>query len=208
MIQAIQNLFRHRNKAKLLNGHQVIEAFKFGGIQYYELKDIFDIPCQRAFTLRDYMEELRMRCTREFLQAHVTAINNILSAPKTINIPELARLNQQLQERLDMIVDAEIVYKLASVYYFDASEQPYTYNFKHGLEKIKAWKGANEDMSFFYLEPVKQLCNLTILLEDDLQAYLTVQAKMTAKQLENIFTHLSESDKKKDFAQTLISLGQ
>lgn len=201
----IRNPFKRKPRTKLLNGHQVIEAFRFDGVQYYELKDIFDVPCQRAFVLRDFMEELQMRTTREFLQAHVTAVQNILSAPKTINIPELARLNNQLQERLDMIVDAEIVYKLASVYYFDSSEQPYTYNFKHGLEKIKAWKRANEDMSFFYLEPVKALCNLPLLLKDDLQAYLLIQAKMTNKQLESIFTHLSESDKKKDFAQTLMS---
>ena len=201
------NPFKRKPKTKLLNGHQVIEAFKFNGVQYYELKDIFDIPCQRAFVLRDFMEELQMRTTREFLQAHVTAVQNILSNPKSINVTDLGRLNQQLQERLNMIVDAEIVYKLASVYYFDESEQPYMYNFKHGLEKIQAWKRANEDMSFFYLEPVKALCNLPILLNEDLQAYLQIQARVTKKQLENIFIHLSESDRKKDFAQTLMSQG-
>jgi len=198
------NIFKRKPKHKLLDGHKVIEAFKYQGVQYYELYDIFDIPCERAFALRDYMEELQMRCTREFLQAHVNAVNNILCAPKTINIPELAKLNQQLQERLDLIIAPEIVYKIASVYYFDKTENPYTYSYKYGLEKMKKWK-QSDMMDFFLLPPVKKLANLTVLLEDDLRVYLTVAAKMTRKQLDNIFTNLSESDKKKGFAEILTS---
>lgn len=199
------NPFTRKPKYKLLNGHQVKYSFTLKGVKYYELQDIFEIPCQRAFVIRDYMEELRMRCTRDFLKAHVTAVQNILSGQKTINIPELARLNQQLQERLDLIIDHEIVYKLASVYYFDATENPYTYNFKYGLKKILDFK-KTEVLDFFSLEPIKKLANLPLLLGEDLQAYLMVAQKITNKQLENIFTHLSEIDKKKDFVTTLTSL--
>jgi len=198
------NLFKRKPKHQLLNGHKVVEAFKYQGVQMYELYDIFDIPCERAFAIRDYMDELQMRCTREFLQAHVTAVNNILSDPKSINITKLAKLNQQLQERLDLIIDAEIVYKIASVYYFDKTENPYTYSYKYALEKIRKWK-QGDVMDFFLLEPVKKLANLTVLLEGDLRAYLMVVEKMTRQQLEHIFTNLSESDKKKDFAEILTS---
>jgi len=204
MIQVIKNLFAYRKQFRLIEGHQVIEAFKIDGIQYYEFQDIYDIPCGRAFAIRDILEELSMRTTRPFLQAHVTAVQNILSNPKTINIPELAKLNQQLQERLDLIIDTEIVYKLASIYYFDDSEKPYEHSFKYGIEKINKWK-RKDDMDFFMLEPIKKLANLTVLLPEDLQVYSMVAQKMTNKQLDNIFTHLSESDKKKDFAQTLTS---
>jgi len=203
MIQAIRNLFAHRNRTRLMQGHQVKEAFIYNGTQYYELVDIFDIPCQRAFACRDYLEELQMRCTREYLKAHVTAVQNILSGP-SINISKLATLNQQLQERLDLIIDTETVYKLASVYYFDASENPYNYSYKYGLEKIQSWKGAGEALDFFSLEPVRSLAGLTILSGEDLKVYLMVETKMNRRQLENIFTTLSESDKKKEFAQTLI----
>jgi hypothetical protein len=198
------NPFKRKPKHQLLNGHQVVKAFKFKGIQYFELQDIFDIPCQRAFAIRDIMDELGMKCSREYLQAHTTAVQNILSDSKSINIPELAKLNQQLQERLDMIIDSDLVYKIASVYYFDESENPYNYSFKYAIQKVNAWKKGGDYLSFFSLEPIKLLANLTVLLRDDLLAYLTVQQKMTKQQLESIFTHLSETDKKKDFAQTLI----
>jgi hypothetical protein len=199
------NIFHKKPKYKLLQGHQVIESFEYKGVKYFELQDILEIPCQRAFAIRDYFEELQMRCTREFLQAHCTAVTNILSNPKTLNIPELAKLNMQLQERLDLIIDAEIVYKLASVYYFDESENPYIYNYKYGLNKITKWKEGNDELSFFLLEPVKKLANLSVLLEGDLANYLNVVKKITQKHLADIFTNLSESDKKKDFAQILTS---
>ena len=201
-------LFKRKAKYKLHEGHQVVDAFKYKGVQYMELQDIVEIPCQRAFAIRDYFEELQMRCTREFLQAHVTAVNNILSDTKSISVPQLAKLNMQLQERLDLIIDPEIVYKLASVYYFDKSENPYTYNYKYGLKKITAWKDGVDELDFFLLEPIRKLANLSVLLEADLLSYMTVVRKMTQAQLGNIFTHLSESDKKKSFAQTLTSLGQ
>ena len=201
------NPFKRKPITKLLNGHQVVYAFTLNGVKYYELQDIFEIPCQRAFCIRDYIEELQMRCTREYLQAHVTAVQNILSAPKSINIPELAKLNQQLQERLDLIIDAEIVYKLASVFYFDESENPYNYSFKYGLKKIAQFK-KSENLDFFSLGPIKKLADLSLILGEDLQTYLMVAQKMTKKQLENIFTHLSQTDKKKDFATILMSQEQ
>ena len=197
-------LFKQR--PRLHEGHQIQFAFRYAGVDYYELVDIFDIPCQRAFAVRDYMEELQMRTTREFLKAHVAAVDNILSNPKAIKVAELATLNKQLKERLDFIIDTETVYKMAAVYYFDLSESPYNYSFKYGMEKIRNWKKAGEALDFFGLEPVKKLAGLTILSEDDLRAYLIVEGQMTRKQLETIFTSLSESDKKKEYYQTLTSL--
>lgn len=119
IFKIINHFFNKKQKYKLLAGHQVLEAFTFKGVKYFELQDILEIPCKRAFAIRDIFEELQMRCTREYLQAHCTAVTNILSNPKSLNIPELARLNMQLQERLDLIIDTEIVYKLAAIYYFD-----------------------------------------------------------------------------------------
>jgi hypothetical protein len=191
-------------KYKLIEGHQVKEAFKFRGVTYFELVDILEIPCERQFAVRDYFDELQMKCTREFLQAHTAAVTNILSNPKSLNLPELYKLNNQLQERLDMIIDPEIVYKLASVYYFDESESPYSYNYKYAQTKIESWK-KGKDLDFFLLPPVARLANVSALLGDDLKAYLRVQQKMTKQQLANIFINLSEDDKKKDFAQILTS---
>jgi len=198
-------LFHKKLKYKLLQGHQVIEAFTHKGVKYFELQDILEIPCQRAFAIRDIFEELQMRCTREFLQAHCTAVNNILINPKSINIPELAKLNMQLQERLDLIIDTEIIYKLSAVYYFTENENPYNFNWKYGYEKIVQWKKNDDKLAFFLLPPVKKLANLSILLEDDLNNYLRVVRKITQKHLADIFTNLSENDKKKDFAQILMS---
>jgi len=199
----MKNPFRRTKKTILRDGHQMRYVFTYGGTKYYELVDIFDMPCQRAFAARAVMEELNMRTTKEYLIAHVTAINNILAAPKTINIPQLAKLNTQLQERLELIHDSATVYKLAAVYFFDETENPYNYSYEYGFEKIAKWKKAGDSLSFFLLEPVKNLAGLTVLSDEDLSTYLMIQEKVNKKHLDGIFTMLSESDKKKDFATTL-----
>ena len=81
--------------------------------------------------------ELSMRCSHEYLLAHTTAVDNILNDKKNIKITELARLNMFLKERLELIVEGEIIMKLASVVFFDENEKPYEYNYKYNLEFTK-----------------------------------------------------------------------
>ena len=119
--------------------HQIVEAFKWDGVQYYQFKDINALMSGRAFTAIDFYNELSMRCTREFLTAHTTAVDNMLNS-KEINLTDLAVLNKQLKERLEMILIPDQVLKVASVVYFDETESPYSYDYKYNHEKIKAWK--------------------------------------------------------------------
>jgi hypothetical protein len=145
-----------------------------------------------------------MRCTREFLQAHSTALLNCINNKNGIQITELSKLTTQLKERLDLIFDVELVYKLASVIYFDENESPYNYDFKYNLEKIKKWKELK--LSDFFLQvPMSSIIPLTDLSEQDLDIYMEVSKKINKHHLESIFTMLSEKDKKQDFYKTIAS---
>jgi len=183
--------------------HRIIPAFIHKGIQYYQFEDINNLMSGRAFAAIDYYNELQMRCTREFLQAHCTAMGNILSDRNQINIGKLALLNQQLKERLDMILDVDIIYKIASVVYFDDTEKPYNYDFRYGYKKIETWKKSQDINDFFLSRLIKTLIPALNLSDQDLKTYMKVGEKVNQEHLKNIFSLLSEKDMKQDFYKTL-----
>jgi hypothetical protein len=184
--------------------YKIVKAFEFDGKQYFQFEDVFNVAVGRGMVASEYYNEFSMRCTREFLQAHSTAVLNCINNKNGIQITELSKLTTQLKERLDLIFDVELVYKLASVIYFDENESPYNYDFKYNLEKIKKWKELK--LSDFFLQvPMSSIIPLTGLSDQDLNVYTEVSKKVNKHHLESIFTMLSEKDKKQDFYKTIAS---
>jgi hypothetical protein len=192
--------FNLRSKAE----HKILFAFEADGEKYYEFDDANNIPCDRAFCALAFYEELQMRCTREFLQAHCQATEDAINNKNGISITNLAKLNQQLKERLELIYEPELVYKLASVVYFDESESPYSYDFKYGLQKIQRWKKQNVG-DFFLSLPIKKLMPQTDLSKADLETSSKIVKLMTREQLDSIFTIASAKSKKTALFKSLES---
>lgn len=190
---------------KLVNNHVVKEAFSCGGTTYYMFDDIFNLPYERALTALDFYEEFRQRTTKDYLRLHVQAVEDILSNPKKIDIGNLALLNKQLKERLNWIIEPDLLYKLASVVFFDKNESPYIYSHKYGADKIKHWKKHSEMNAFFLQTPIVSLVPFLKECDIDFQAYSTVVEKMNKHLLENISTRLSPETKNSDSVKDLIS---
>ena len=165
--------------------HQVEKAMILDGVQYYQFADINNMMTGRAFVALDFYNELSMRCTREYLEEHCTTMEGILNSG-SIDLVGIAQLHTQLKERLTMILDPDIVYKIASVVFFDENEQPYTYDFKYNQKKIEKWKALGTD--FFLQIPLNDLIPSLDLSEVDLQAYTTVANLINEKHLANIST--------------------
>lgn len=197
------------NEAKYIESHtkdkyKIVKAFEFDGKQYFQFEDVFNVATGRGMVASEYYNEFSMRCTREFLEAHSTALLNAINNKNGIQISEIAKLTTQLKERLELIFDVELVYKLASVIYFDENESPYNYDFKYNLNKIAKWKELK--LSDFFLQvPMSDIIPLTNLSAQDLDIYTEVSKKINRTHLESIFTMLSEKDKKKDFYKTIAS---
>lgn len=165
--------------------HQVEKAMIIDGVQYYQFVDINNMMTGRAFVALDFYNELSMRCTREYLTEHCEAMESLLNSG-SIDLVNIAQLHTQLKERLTMILDPDIVLKLASVVYFDENEQPYTYDFKYNQAKIDKWKTLGAD--FFLQIPLNDLIPSLDLSEVDLKSYMTVANTINTKHLENIST--------------------
>lgn len=194
---------------KITPEHRVVYSFTCGDVDYYKFDDSMSVPCGRSFHALSYYEELQMRCTREHLQGVMNAIMDILKS-KEINIFEIYKMCESTLERLNYIFEPSIVKKLASVIYFDETENPYSYDFKYAVEKMDLWdnepiviKGSDESwqpgIDFFLSKPIKSLIPSTSISKKDLAAYLKTMQTITSDQLKEVISNLSEKHQNSDF---------
>jgi len=176
---------KHEPQFEVQEKHQVEKAMVIDGVQYYQFSDINNMMTGRAFTALDFYNELSMRCTREYLTEHCDAMESILNGG-SIDLINIAQLHTQLKERLTMILDPDIVYKIASVVYFDENEQPYTYDHRYNQKKIEKWKTLDAD--FFLQIPLNDLIPFLDLSEVDLKNYWETAGMINQKHLANIST--------------------
>ena len=148
------------------------EAFVLNNIQYYQFDDIFNLPYQRGMTALAFYEECRMGVDRAYLEQHTKAVDELLGAYK-INIYKINALNQQLKERTEFFTDSDLLYKLASVVFFDSKENPKKYEQDYNERKIKAWKESNT-ADFFLQKPLQDLIPFLRHSRADLEACFRV----------------------------------
>lgn len=161
LLRKLKNLLRKPFKQLRVNDKQkIIEAFTYRGRTYYMFDNIFEIPSIRGLMALDYYEEFEMRCTKEYLQKFTQAMEVILSDTKKLNLIHLATLVKHLQERLVMIPVPDHILKLASVIFFDDSENPYYYDRAYCQKKISLWKQDPEVLSFFFANAIERLNTL------------------------------------------------
>lgn len=168
-------------------------AFELDGIDYYEFADINAIPCERGFGLLLIFREMSMKCDTEFLKAHWKAKEAIYNS-KELKLTELMKLDFQLNERVEFVIEPLIAYKLCAGYFFDATENPYVMDWKYINEKSKRFM--KQKMSDFFLQkPIVKLIPYIQDLGSDLQDFFQTAILITEKHLEQIGISLSEANR-------------
>lgn len=158
ILKGLRGIFRRSFRSYLLeNKYRIIPAFELDGKRYFMFADQMEVPTGRQFAALAIYNEMDMRCSREYLEMHCRAIDKVIGDPKRINIGILAQLNENLKERLNLMVLPDFIYKLASVVFFDESESPYSYDFTYNEEKIAKWKKDGKTLDFFLQTPLRDL---------------------------------------------------
>jgi hypothetical protein len=176
------------------------------GMKNYCMEDSDNLLAGRAFHALNFYNELSMKCTKEFLIGHTESVDKLLTDPKRIDLPKIGLLNNQLKERLELIIDSLTPYKVASVVYFDETENPYSFDYKYAFEKIERWK--KEKVSDFFLTtPLKDLIPSLLWSEENLESYMKIQKEVDQEHLKTILEvlsgGLSESQKNSEWYKTL-----
>ena len=153
-------------------------AFEIEGRSFYRFKDYFNIPYERGLKTITFYEEARMKITYEYLEQHTKAVEKILTSSK-IDVYKINELNKILKERLTWYFDTEILYKLASIVFFEKEENPTTYDFKHNIEKIEFWKKHKDVTDFFLQTPMLELMPFLKELEANFQTYSEITNALT-----------------------------
>ena len=166
-----KNIFKKSVKQLFPNTEAIIEeAFKIDGVTYYRFADLNNLPYKRGLMAYAVYNELDMRCTREYLVLHSDALNTILSKPE-INVFDIKKLNDQMMQRLQLTTDVDLMYKLASVAYFDKNENPESYDQSYCEKKIANWKKNASVEAFFLSQPLMELLPFLNNADVDLNTY-------------------------------------
>lgn len=136
--------------------HIINYAFSIGAKHYFKFNDHINIPYERALSCLVYYREVEMNCDHAFLEKHTEAINKILLS-NPINVFKIKEINDQLTQRLKLPKDPELMYKLASVVFFDQDENPAVYEWDYCKKKIEHWKKNTTLTDFFLQQPLKEL---------------------------------------------------
>jgi hypothetical protein len=179
----------NKNKLPKAVNHPVVYAFTIEGVDYYQFEDFSNIPALRGLKTMVFYEEIRMKCTMEYLKMHTDAIENILSKTK-IDVFEIKKLNDQMKQRLNMAVDTDLVYKLASVVFFDKNENIEEYDFAYNKKKIDLFK---QHPSFFLLKPLQELLPVLKDIGENLLKYSKVVTQLNKIHLDVLSSNLPVS---------------
>ena len=136
--------------------HIIEYAFSIGKKHFFKFADHLNIPYERGLSCLVYYRELDMNWDRDELKAHGEAVKKILRS-NPIDVYKIDQLNSILLQVMDLPKDPELLYKLASVVYFDQEESPEVYEFEYGKKKIEFWKENASLRDFFLSKPLREL---------------------------------------------------
>lgn len=178
-MQWFKKLFQRKPRIMQDKEHKFIEAFELHGIRYFQFEDAFSGPTQRMMCALTYYAELEMRLDRSYIEAHCKMVDKILNPEDgKIKLTILALLNNNMKERLALTPFPDHIYKLASVIFFDDSEDPYGYDQKYNEKKIAKWKKADGVLDFFLKQPLKELIPSLASVDMNVQMFFDVAQKI------------------------------
>ncbi len=160
-------------------GQTVSEAFVHGGIQYYQVHDIFNTNTLRGTAAVEVYDKWNMRMSRDTLQEYLNEMKKVFVTPKVMDVGRIVTLVNSMQERMDYILSPEeYLWDLFCVNYFDASESPYGYDPEYQIEKKRRFKSSGNIDAFFLYTRLSELLPLPKLSEQDLMTAFRVISGM------------------------------
>lgn len=173
--------------------YRIEYAFTCGGTKYYRFADITNLPYERGLMAMHTYNEVQMRCDRNFLVRYADTIDKLLHEQK-IDIFKIQKLNEVLKQRLTLVAETDLMYKLASIVYFDKSENPAVYEPAYAEKKIAKWRKDKGVHDFFMQKPLLELMPFSQSANTDLDIYSEMLQEV--KKIHSECLRLASSEKK------------
>ncbi len=177
----------YQGNADKINWPKIEFAFASGGKNYFCWNQDIMIAWERMEAGKMIYRELEYQMNPAMLLNHWDAIESILTDPKKKvekKMLEIGVLNESMKQAQSLSIRLDTQIKLATVKYFDEYEDPFAYDHKYNLEKIKFW-AANSDISTFFLNlPLNQYLVSSKELQENFQNSLKAVAVLNLKNME------------------------
>lgn len=160
--------------------HKVEPVFKSGGKQYYRFVDDHQIPTGRYKYIYAALKEVDLRMNLETLQNYVGEIKKVLNGGdkrNLVSMESLWRITLNLESRISLAFEPASVQRLASVIFFDETEDLRTYDRKYGADKMATWD-KNGTLDFFLTMPIAELLGLRNISLESLEDYIQTSQQL------------------------------
>lgn len=160
------------------------KPFIVRGVQYYVFKQDSMVRTGRYMFVQNFLQETMYRMTVDRLKAYIARVRSEIDGTKMkdggpqINIGNAIVFLDQMKNLTELAFEPETVYRLASVIYFDETEDITKWDKDHNDKKIAAWKEEGT-LDFFYGRPFIELTGLKGISETDLRDCLDKFQKLT-----------------------------
>lgn len=188
------NIFKKKRKDPPFNIHhpdlqdKIEFAFECGPTlnkrKFYRMKaDVnetneFRLPTGRYKWIDAFLAEVNLRMTSEMLQMYLNELEKHLDGGKgVINLSKAFQVIYAMRTRVNLGFDPNLIKTLASIVYFEETEDLSDYDKTYCDKKIKYWE-RYDCYDFFLTRPIAELCNLNGSSVHALKTYI-----QTAEQL-------------------------
>lgn len=157
--------------------HKIVFAFECAGKKYYRFGNKeegieMDMPAGRYKFYLAFLEEFQLHMTLETLGKYLDQLEKALSGGKgQINIGDAWETVIKMRSRVKLGFDPDTVKRLASVTFFDETEDLSDYDRGYNEQKMALWD-KHDNLGFFLRTPIKELCGLSGISLTDLTEYM------------------------------------
>lgn len=151
------------------------EVLKVNGVSYYRFGKETSVRWGRYMYLQTFLYEQNLRLDVDNLKKYMESLTKILNGQKgVIELGKAFQIIGQIQSRCELAFEVDTTYRLASIVYFDDTEDLYGYDKAYNDKKIAAWKEA-KCLDFFYMMPMSEYLGLSGLSPAALQTFMCLQ---------------------------------
>jgi hypothetical protein len=181
-------------------------AFKSGDKNYYCWNQDIMVAWERMEAAKSIYRELEYHINPAMLALHFETVENLLKNPKTKNEDKLfkiAELNSRMKELQGLAIDIDTQIRLATVKFFDEYEDPFKFDYKYNVEKVKFWASNNDVATFFLNLPQNQYLTSSIELQENLRNTLKAISVLNIKNMEYHSTLMNSENISQDLQKDL-----
>lgn len=138
----------------------------------------FRLPTGRYKWIDAFLAEVNLRMTGSTLTAYLNELEKNLDGTKgVVNLGKAFQIIYSIRTRLNLGFDPQLVKTLASIVYFDETEDLSDYDKDYCDKKIKYWE-KYDCYDFFLTRPIAELCNLSNSSVTHLKTYIQTASQI------------------------------